>query len=86
MAVTEQYVTGIRLTALPNPSSWDQTVTLTVTAFFGDINTPTGTVTFSDGSTLLGTSMLQDGSCTRTLPPLSLSLGSTYDNCCIQRR
>ena len=72
-AVIEQTVTGIVLTAAPNPASPSQTVTLSASVV-GFNNTPTGTVTFSDGGSSLGTSTLQDGSC--TLPVSGLTLGA----------
>jgi hypothetical protein len=62
------------LTAAPNPSTFQQTVTFTatVTVNLGGSNVkPTGTVTFKDGTTTLGT-----GSLNATFTTSTLSVGS----------
>ncbi len=66
-----------QLTALPNPGSFGQSVTfsVTVTASAGSGVTPTGTVTFTDGSTSLGSSSL-DANGRASLTTNSLAAGS----------
>jgi hypothetical protein len=50
--------TTATLISSPNPSSYNQSVTLTATVSSTSPGTPTGTVTFSNGTTSLGTSSL----------------------------
>jgi hypothetical protein len=64
-AVVNQAVTkaGTKatVTASPNPSKFDQPVTLTATVKSVTTGTPTGTVTFKNGAATLGTATLTSG-------------------------
>ena len=79
-ALTEtvsQAGTTTGLAASPNPASFGQAVTLTVTVTVGapGAGTPTGTVTFLDGATALGTATLNGGA-TAIFSTSSLAAGS----------
>jgi hypothetical protein len=67
--------TKTKLTSLPNPSNFGQSVTFTATVTSGFTGTPTGTVNFSDGATKIGVSNL-NGSGVATLTTSSLVAGT----------
>jgi hypothetical protein len=71
-----QISTKTLLNASPNPSTLNQSVTLTATVSVvaPGTGTPTGTITFKDGTTTLGTAALANGAA--ALAVSSLSLGS----------
>ena len=73
----QQTGTSTTLTSSINPSSFNQSTTLTATvvAVGQAFGTPSGPVTFMDGATTLGTGAL-DGSGVTTLATSSLTVGS----------
>jgi hypothetical protein len=83
--VVDQATTSTALTSLPNPSSFQQTVTLTatVTTTSPGVGTPTGTVTFMDGSTALSTQTLNTSGvatfATSTLGVATHSITAVYN-------
>ncbi len=66
--------TSVALTSSPNPSAFDQSLTLTATVSSIDPGIPTGTVTFSNGTTALGSSAVS-ASGVATLFVTSLPVG-----------
>jgi len=69
------------LTSSVNPSSYNQSVTLTATLQLTSSGTPTGTVTFYSGSQSIGTSGVSNSSAQLTISSLNLgtqSLTATY--------
>ena len=69
---TDKTDTTTTLTSAPNPSSVNESVTLTAQVS-GTGGTPTGNVTFSEGTTTLGTGTLSNG--TATVATTSLAAG-----------
>ncbi len=65
-----------------NPSSWDESVTFTVTVKSGTTGIPTGTVTLMDGTTSLGTATLNNGKAEFAIASLGLgahSISAVYN-------
>ncbi len=56
--IVQTGATSVSLSSSPNPSNFDQAVTLTAAIKSSTTGTPTGTVTFMQGTTKLGTSSL----------------------------
>ena len=83
-ALVNQLITGavsVTLNSAPNPSNFQQTVTITATVAAAPCSTapppsspPTGTVTFFDGSTQLGNGTISNG--TATFSTSTLAIGS----------
>lgn len=77
--------TATSVTAVPNPSVFGQSVTMTATVSVTapGAGTPTGAVTFRDGVTVLGTSALAGSTATLSTSALSTglhgSITATYD-------
>jgi Bacterial Ig-like domain (group 3) len=64
------------LTATPNPSQFNQAVTLKATVKSATSGTPTGTVTFKAGTTILGTAALSSGVASLSVKTLTVGTHS----------
>ena len=79
--VVNLYASTTTLAANPDPSTYGQTVQLSVSIASNAPGGPTGTVTFKNGTTSLGTSTLSGGTAslsTTKLPAGSLTITATY--------
>jgi len=76
VTVNKGSATTSTITALPAPSVWGQSVTLssTISVTSPASGTPTGQVTFKDGATTLGTGTIAGGAA--TLPTSTLAVGA----------